>query len=152
MCRQREGHIEVLLVHPGGPFFANEDEGAWTVPKGLPEEGEDLLDAAKRELAEETGCSPEADRYHPLGEVKQKGGKVVVAWAFAGDLDPDALESNTFELEWPPRSGKRRTFPEVDRAAWLDLDTARAKINPAQRPLLDRAASDEAREALFGEG
>ncbi|MFW5876897.1 MAG: NUDIX domain-containing protein [Myxococcota bacterium] len=140
MCRQRGGRLEVLLVHPGGPFFRKKDEGAWTLPKGLVEEGEDPLATAKRELVEETGFDAEADVYHPLGEVKQKGGKVVTAWAFEGDCDPAELESNTFELEWPPRSGQKQNFPEVDRAAWFPLDEAHTKINPAQRPFLTRAA------------
>lgn len=149
MCRMHEGCLQVFLVHPGGPFFAKKDEGAWTLPKGWVEPGEDPLEAARREFEEETGFAPEAPVYQPLGEIRQKGGKVVQAWAFAGDCDPEQLESNTFELEWPPRSGHKRQFPEADRAAWLHLDEARRKILHAQAPFLDRAASAETRQALF---
>jgi predicted NUDIX family NTP pyrophosphohydrolase len=129
----------VLLVHPGGPFFARKDLGAWTIPKGLVEDGEELLDAARREFEEETGFSAAADEYFPLGSVRQKGGKIVHAWAFLGDCDPAGLTSNMFEFEWPPRSGKRASFPEADRAELFDLERARAKILPAQRELIDRA-------------
>lgn len=129
---------EVLLVHPGGPFFARKDAGAWSIPKGEIEPGEDPRERALIEFAEETGTDLAGSELTPLGEVKQKGGKVVIAFAAAGDLDADAIVSNTFEIEWPPRSGKRATFPEVDRAAWFGLDEARAKINPAQAELLDR--------------
>jgi predicted NUDIX family NTP pyrophosphohydrolase len=130
---------EVLLVHPGGPFWARRDLGAWSIPKGEHEDGEDPLACALREFAEELGSAP-PDGAEPveLGEVRQKSGKVVAAWALAGDLDAGAIRSNTFSMEWPPRSGAMREFPEVDRAGWFGLDEARAKILPAQAPLLDR--------------
>jgi len=140
MFRRRAGRLEVFLVHPGGPYFARRDEGWWTIPKGLVEPGEDPLATARREFQEETSFAAPADGCAPLGEVRQKGGKLVRAWAFEGDADPAALSSNTFELEWPPRSGERRSFPEVDRAAWFDLDEAGRKINAAQAILLDRLA------------
>ena len=132
------GAVEVLLVHPGGPFFARKDEGSWTIPKGLPEAGEDLLSAARRELVEETGFTPPPGEPIPLGETRQKGGKVVHAWALEGDADVSELASNPFELEWPPRSGRRREFPEVDRAEWFGIEQARGKMNPAQTVFLDR--------------
>ncbi|HEX5146207.1 MAG TPA: NUDIX domain-containing protein [Conexibacter sp.] len=138
------GGLEVLLVHPGGPFWARRDAGAWSVPKGEVEDGEDERACALRELREETGAAfadVEPGDLAPLGEVRQKGGKVVVAWALEGDLDADAIVSSTFELEWPPRSGRTQAFPEVDRAAWLQLDAAREKLLPAQAPLLDRLAA-----------
>ena len=128
--------LEVLLVHPGGPFFARKDLGAWSIPKGEAQEGEELAAVAARELAEETGFAPSGPAL-PLGHVRQKSGKVVHAWAARGDGDPRLLRSNTFELEWPPRSGRRRTFPEVDRAEWFALDEARRRINPAQGAFLD---------------
>jgi predicted NUDIX family NTP pyrophosphohydrolase len=129
---------EVLLVHPGGPFWAKKDAGAWSIPKGEYDDAEDPLACARREFAEELG-SPPPDGTEPvaLGEVRQKGGKVVVAWAIEGDIDADAITSNTFTMEWPPRSGAMREFPEVDRAGWFALDAAREKILPAQEPLLD---------------
>jgi predicted NUDIX family NTP pyrophosphohydrolase len=128
---------EVLLVHPGGPFWARKDLGAWSIPKGEVEPGEDPRARALIEFAEETGSTLDT-QLRELGEVKQKGGKVVVAFAAEGDLDADAIVSNTFEMEWPPRSGRRATFPEVDRAAWFGLDEARRRINPAQAAFLDR--------------
>ena len=138
--RSAAAGLEVLLVHPGGPFFAAKDLGAWSIPKGEAEEGEDLLAGALRELAEETGITGSAPCV-ALGHVRQKGGKVVHAWAVRGDADPRRLRSNTFELEWPPRSGRRGTFPEVDRAEWFDLAEARRRINPAQAALLDVLAA-----------
>jgi predicted NUDIX family NTP pyrophosphohydrolase len=136
--RRRGGSLEVLLAHPGGPFYAHADEGAWTIPKGEPEPGEDLLAAARRELREEVGCDAH-DPLIPLGSVKQRGGKTVHAWAFEGDRDEGApLPSNTFELEWPPRSGRRQSFPEVDRAAFFPIAVAREKIREAQLPFLAR--------------
>lgn len=132
--------LEVLLVHPGGPFWVRKDVGAWSIPKGEAEEGEDLLAVARRELAEETGFATAGEPV-PLGQVRQKSGKVVHAWAVRGDADPAALRSNTFEIEWPPRSGKRATFPEVDRAAWFDLAEARRRIVPAQAAFLDALAT-----------
>jgi predicted NUDIX family NTP pyrophosphohydrolase len=136
LYRFRDGRLQVLLVHPGGPFFRNKDLGAWSIPKGEPDEGEPLLDAAKREFREETGFMVDGE-YLELTAVKQKAGKVVHAWALEGDCDPAALCSNTFPLEWPPRSGKRVEFPEVDRAEFFELETAREKINPAQSALLE---------------
>ena len=129
--------LEVLLVHPGGPFWKNKDLGAWTIPKGEIADGEDPLATARREFAEETSLRPDGP-FEPLGNVTQKGGKVVHAWAFEGDCDPAAIRSNTYKVEWPPRSGQWREFPEVDRAFWFGLEDARAKINAAQAALLDR--------------
>jgi predicted NUDIX family NTP pyrophosphohydrolase len=131
----------VLLVHPGGPFWAKRDLGAWSIPKGEPGEGEDLRQCALRELAEELGPaapSLDPDDLIELGSVRQKAGKVVHAWAAEGEFDPTALSSNSFELEWPPRSGKRRKFPEVDRAEWFDPAGAQRKILPAQGPFIER--------------
>lgn len=133
---KRNAGLEVLLVHPGGPFFARKDAGAWSIPKGEYDDSEDALAAAIREFAEETGQTINGD-FLPLSAVRQKGGKEVLAWAIEGDMDPETIVSNTFELEWPPRSGKMRQFPEVDRAAWFDLPTAREKINERQRAFLD---------------
>lgn len=128
--------MEVLLVRPGGPFWKKKDAGAWTLPKGEVEPAEDALETARREFTEETGLQPQGE-FLPLGEVVQKDGKVVRAWAFEDDCDPAALRSNTFTLEWPPRSGKNPEFPEIDRAAFFTLDEARKKINPAQVALVD---------------
>jgi predicted NUDIX family NTP pyrophosphohydrolase len=136
LYRFRDGRLQVLLVHPGGPFFRNKDLGVWSIPKGEPDEGEPLLDAAKREFREETGFVVDGE-YLELTAVKQKAGKVVHAWALEGDCEPEALRSNTFPLEWPPRSGKRVEFPEVDRAEFFELEKAREKINPAQSALLE---------------
>lgn len=135
MYRRRGNGVEVLLVHPGGPFWAHKDEGAWSIPKGEVEAGEDALAAARREFAEETGFEPRGP-YVPLGTIKQKGGKVVTAWAFEGDCDASAVRSGTFSMEWPPRSGQHREFPEVDRAAFFGLEEARRKINPGQAALV----------------
>jgi predicted NUDIX family NTP pyrophosphohydrolase len=134
------GGLEVLLVHPGGPFWAKKDEGAWSIPKGEIEPGQNALAAAEREFREETGQEVPTGERLALGEVVQAGGKRVTAWAVAGDLDPDDLVSNEFEMEWPPRSGDRRSFPEVDRAGWFSLAEANRKINPAQAELLERLA------------
>jgi predicted NUDIX family NTP pyrophosphohydrolase len=139
LYRRRGGDLEVLLVHPGGPFWAKKDLGAWSIPKGEYDQGEDPLRTALRELEEETGHHLPADGdLLELGEVRQRGGKVLSAWAAAGDLDADAITSNTFTMEWPPRSGRRREFPEVDRAGWFDLPTARDKLLAAQAELVDR--------------
>ena len=135
--RKKDGRFEVLLVHPGGPFWANKDEGAWSIPKGEFGAGENPEDVARREFNEELGPALLVP-LQPLGGIRQRGGKIVEAFAAEFDLDVDAIASNTFEIEWPPRSGKRQHFPEVDRAAWFDLATAREKINEAQRELLDR--------------
>jgi predicted NUDIX family NTP pyrophosphohydrolase len=140
MYRRRAGGVEVLLVHPGGPFWRNKDAGAWTIPKGEPAVGEELLEAAKREFEEETGVAPVGD-CAPLPPVKQKGGKVIHAWAIEGDLDPAQIRSNTFEMEWPPRSGRRAAFPEIDRAGFFSLDQARLKMNSGQVALLDALAA-----------
>jgi predicted NUDIX family NTP pyrophosphohydrolase len=129
---------EVFLVHPGGPWWANKDAGAWSIPKGEPDEGEQLVDTARREFQEETGVAIPDGELLPLGEVKQKAGKVVHAWAFEGDCDPARIVCNTFKMQYPPGSGQWRTFPEVDRAAFFDLAAAREKINPAQAAFLDR--------------
>lgn len=138
MYRRTTG-LEVLLVHPGGPFFRNKDAGAWTIPKGEIGPDEEPLAAAIREFTEETGLTP-MPPFLPLPTIRQKGGKIVQAWAFEGDCDPAAISSNTFEMEWPPRSGKRITVPEIDRAGFFDLETARIKINPAQVEFLDELA------------
>ena len=138
MYRRRDKRVEVLLVHPGGPFFKNKDLGSWTIPKGEPGEGEELLATARREFREETGVDAGDAKMIPLGEVKQKGGKMVHAWAFQGDCDPDKLTCNTFKVQFPPGSGQWRTFPEVDQYAFFDLKAAGQKINPAQIAFLDR--------------
>jgi predicted NUDIX family NTP pyrophosphohydrolase len=138
LYRRREQAVEVLLVHPGGPLWARRDAGAWSIPKGEYGEGEDPLAVALREFEEETGRRLPAEDLVALGEVRQRGGKVVSAWAAPGDLDPEAITSNTFTLEWPPRSGVRREFPEVDRAGWFDPATAREKLLAAQAELVDR--------------
>ena len=137
MYRHRGGALEVLLAHPGGPFWARRDDGAWTIPKGLIDAGETPEAAARREFFEELGAEASGTLL-PLGSVRQRGGKHVEAFALEGDFDVAALRSNTFETEWPPRSGRMNTYPEVDRAAWMDLATARVKLLEAQRPLLDR--------------
>ena len=140
LYRHGDDGPEVLLVHPGGPFFARRDDGAWSIPKGLYEDDEEPLAAARREFAEELGSPCPDGPTLELGEIRQKNGKRVTAWALEGDLDAEAITSNTFELEWPPRSGRRQEFPEVDRVAWFTLDAARVKILAAQAPLLDRLA------------
>ena len=136
--RRRDATLEVLLVHPGGPFWQKRDEGAWSIPKCEVAENEADVEVARREFHEELGVAAPDGEFSPLGEVRQKGGKGVRAWAVGGDLDVSRLRSNTFEIEWPPRSGKMREFPEVDRAGWFDLETARGKLLPAQREFLDR--------------
>lgn len=127
-------------MHPGGPFWARRDAGAWSIPKGEYEQGDDPFEAARREFQEELSAAPPDGEAVELGEIKQKGGKVVCAWAVEGDLDPTEIKSNTFTVEWPPRSGSFRSFPEVDRAEWFTLQAAQEKINPAQTALLDRLA------------
>ena len=140
---------EVLLVHPGGPMWARRDLGAWSIPKGEVEPGEEPLQAALREFAEELGSPPPAGDPVALGEVRLKSGKHVWAWALAGDLDASAITSTTFEMAWPPRSGTIGTFPEVDRAQWFGLELAKDKLNPAQAAFVDRLANtlDTSREA-----
>lgn len=148
--RTAGGQLEVLLAHPGGPYFAGRDAGSWTIPKGQPDGEDDLLVVAEREFGEETG--------HPIGDVRLDGsraielgtvtlgsGKVVHGWAVEGDLDPDAVVSNEFEIEWPPRSGRRARFPEIDRVAWLGADEARMRIHPAQAAFIDRLEAAVAR-------
>ena len=136
--RAGEAGLEVLLVHPGGPFWAKKDLGAWSIPKGEYEPGEDPQACALREFEEETGTALEAQALVELGAVVQKAGKEVTAWAARGDLDPATVRSNTFTMEWPPRSGREQEFPEIDRAEWFALDEARAKLVAAQAELLDR--------------
>ena len=139
LYRRRGGELEVLLVHPGGPFWRNKDLGAWSIPKGEVEQGEDPLTVARREFEEETGTPAEGPAID-LGSIRQAGGKLVRAWALEGDLDPTAIRSNTFTLEWPPGSGKLARFPEVDRAEFFGLSAAKAKLNPGQVPFLERLA------------
>lgn len=136
LYRVRAGVLQVLVVHPGGPLWKNKDDGAWSIPKGEPGPEEDALQAARREFEEETGLRPEGP-FLELVPVRLRSGKVVRAWAVEGDCDPAALRSNTFSMEWPPRSGRWSDFPEVDRAAFLPIEEARVKLNPAQVPLLD---------------
>ena len=135
LFRRARADVEVMLVHPGGPFWAKKDAGAWSIPKGLADTDEDLLEAAKREFLEETGMTVDGE-FLDLGAHKQAGGKTIVAWAHEGDFDPTLLKSNTFTLEWPPRSGRMAEFPEVDRAAWYSIDEALMKINKGQRPII----------------
>jgi predicted NUDIX family NTP pyrophosphohydrolase len=137
--RVRDGERQVLLVHPGGPYWARKDAGAWSIPKGEYGDGDDPRATALREFEEELGAPlPAGTELAELGTVQQPGGKVITAFAAAGDLDPDAIRSNTFTIEWPPRSGRTQDFPEVDRAGWFGLDQAREKLNPAQSELVDR--------------
>ena len=137
LYRFRSEGLQVLLVHPGGPYFTNKDAGAWSIPKGEYAEGEDPQAAALREFEEETGIRV-SGRLLPLGEVRQAGGKRVTAFALAGELDPKTIRSNPFEMEWPPRSGRLQSFPECDEACWFTLEEARIRILPGQAPLLDR--------------
>ncbi|MGE5226030.1 MAG: NUDIX domain-containing protein [Planctomycetaceae bacterium] len=148
LWRRHDGLLEVLLGHQGGPEYVSKDAGYWSVLKGEIEPGEDPLEVARREFEEESGSVPPDGRLIELGEVRQKGGKLVVAWALEGDLDPSHAVSNTFETEWPPGSGTFRTFPEIDRVGWFDVAGARAKIKPTQAPFLERlerALADAAR-------
>lgn len=146
LFRRTDTGLEVFLAHPGGPFWARKDAGAWTLPKGLVDEGEDPLDAARREFTEETGIVP-TPPFLPLGSIRQKAGKTVHAWAWEGDADPAAIVSNAMRTEWPRGSGRWITFPEVDRCGWFTPDEARVKMNAAQASLLDRLA-----DALTGDG
>ncbi|HEY6398341.1 MAG TPA: NUDIX domain-containing protein [Solirubrobacteraceae bacterium] len=141
LFRERDGEPEVLLVHPGGPMWARRDEGAWSIPKGEFRPDEDPLLAARREFAEELGSPPPEGAASELGEIRQKSGKRVRAWALGGDLDASAITSNTCQVQWPPRSGRLIEVPEVDRAEWFSLRDARERINPAQVPLLERLAA-----------
>ncbi len=140
LYRMKNAEPEVFLVHPGGPFWAKKDHGAWSIPKGEIEPGEDALAAAIREFAEETGTTLAGD-FRPLLPIRQAGGKLVLAWAIAADIEPATIRSNSFEMEWPPRSGKRRTFPEIDRGQWFTLGEGRKRINQAQLGLLDALAA-----------
>jgi len=140
MYRRSRGSLEVLLVHPGGPFWMKKDLGAWSIPKGEYEAGEEPLAAGTREFEEETGLVAKGP-YTPLRSITQQVGKVVQAWAFEGDCDAESLKSTTFSLEWPPRSGRRQEFPEVDRGGWFSLEEARRRILPAQAALLDELAA-----------
>ena len=137
LFRKTGSVLEVLLAHPGGPFWKNKNDGAWSIPKGEYGENEDPLAAAKREFAEETGLTP-SGKFLPLGEIRQPGGKVVTAWAVEGDFDATTLRSNTFSIPWPPGSGKLQEFPEIDRAEWFPLEVARRKILQGQAEVLDR--------------
>jgi predicted NUDIX family NTP pyrophosphohydrolase len=136
MYRICEGELQVLLAHQGGPFFKNKDDGAWTIPKGEIERGEDLLEAAKREFEEETGITPSGP-FIALSPIKQKGGKIVHAWAFKGDCDPTTIVSNIFTMEWPPKSGRQMEFPEIDRAAFFVVTKAKRKIKAGQEELIE---------------
>jgi len=146
LFRAHLGTLEVLLVHPGGPLWARKDEGAWSIPKGEVEPNEDALAAARREVEEETGARPSGS-FIALSPVRQTGGKIVHVWAIESDFDPASLKSNLFEMEWPPKSGNRRSFPEVDRAAWFDLETAGRKILPSQAIVLQHL-QDRIRETV----
>jgi len=139
LYRRTSPKLEVLLVHPGGPYWRKKDEGVWSIPKGEIDEGEDAEIAARREVQEETGVALSVP-LEPRGEIRQRGGKRVIAFAAEGDLEVQTIRSNTFEIEWPPKGGKMQSFPEVDRAEWFDLPSAHAKILDGQRPLLDRLA------------
>lgn len=148
LYRISDGRLELFLAHPGGPFWAGKDEGVWSLPKGLIEAGEDALAAARREFAEETGHAVDGEFIH-LGELKQKGNKIVHAWAIEGEIDADAIKSNTFAVQWPPNSGQWRYFPEVDRAGWFTVAEARKKVLPGQAAFIDRllASLKDARPA-----
>lgn len=137
LFRRRNGLLEVFLAHPGGPFWVRRDEGAWTIPKGGVEAGENPLDAARREFEEETGITPSGD-FIPLGSIRQRAGKIVHAWAWEGDADAARITSNTAETEWPRGSGRRITYPEVDRCAWFSPEEARKRMNAAQAEFIDR--------------
>jgi predicted NUDIX family NTP pyrophosphohydrolase len=139
MFRVKQGVAEVLLAHPGGPLFQNKDDGAWTIPKGEPNPGEDFLVTAQREFEEETGLTPQGT-FLPLKPIQQKGGKIVHAWAFEEDCDPKNIKSNLFTMEWPPKSGRQMQFPEIDRVEFFDLDVARKKIKAGQEALIDELA------------
>ncbi len=150
LFREVAGDPQVLLVHPGGPLWAKKDAGAWSIPKGEIEDGEDPLEAARREFKEETGAAAPDGGFVALSPVRQPSGKTVHAWAVRGEFDVAALKSNLFPMEWPPKSGQRQEFPEVDRAAWLPLAQAKRKISPGQRPLLEQFQARCARRALAG--
>src|SRR5512143_3828554 len=136
LYRKRGRSLQIFLVHPGGPLWSNKDAGVWSIPKGLVDQGENTLEAAKREFQEETGFTA-SGQFIPLRPVKIKSGKVIQAWAIENDCDPGLIKSNTFSMEWPPRSGRQQEFPEVDRAAWFDIEEAKHKINQGQAGLLE---------------
>ncbi|HEU4672679.1 MAG TPA: NUDIX domain-containing protein [Candidatus Limnocylindrales bacterium] len=138
LYRRTDGGIEILIAHPGGPFWAKRDEGAWTIPKGLIEDGESDLEVARREFREETGHPAPIDGTFPLGEIQLRSGKIVAGWAAEGDLDPSAARSNLATVEWPPRSGRQIRIPEVDRVAWVSPAEAKRLLNPAQAAFVDR--------------
>jgi predicted NUDIX family NTP pyrophosphohydrolase len=141
LFKREAGEVRVLLVHPGGPFWQKRDHGSWSIPKGEYAEDEDPRAVALREFEEETGLALASGNFIPLGDVRQAGGKVVTAWALEGEIDADKIVSNTFEMIWPPKSGRRQTFPEIDRAGWFTLGEAGEKILDGQRPLLERLAA-----------
>jgi predicted NUDIX family NTP pyrophosphohydrolase len=138
LYRRSPDGLQVLLAHPGGPIFQKRDNGHWTIPKGEPDPDEPLVEAARREFGEEIGLPVPDGSLRDLGSITQKGGKVVHAWALEGDVDPEAARSETFDMEWPPRSGKTKTFPEIDKVAWFALDEARRRVKDTQIPLIDR--------------
>jgi predicted NUDIX family NTP pyrophosphohydrolase len=141
LFKRESGELRVFLVHPGGPFWQKRDRGSWSIPKGEYAQGEDARAVALREFEEETGVTPPAGDLLALGEVRQAGGKIVTAWGIEADIDPEKIVSNTFETVWPPKSGRRETFPEIDRASWFALAEAREKILDGQRPFLERLAA-----------
>ena len=148
LFRRTAAGLEVLLVHPGGPFWAKKDDGAWSIPKGEFADGEEPLDAAKREFEEETGIAAVGD-FIALQSLKQPSGKLVFAWAVRADFDPSRLKSNTFRMEWPPKSGRQQEFPEVDKAEWFNVEAARRKILKGQAPFLDQLLAKEKDELSF---
>ena len=150
LWRSRDGAVEVLLAHNGGPYWAKKDHGHWTIPKGEVEPGEELTNVARREFAEETGHDLPDGPQIDLGQIRQKSGKVVLGWAVEGDLDPATAVSNTYEMEWPPRSGRMQAFPEIDRVEWFALDEARGRLKAAQVPFVDRL--EAALGQTMGEG
>ena len=149
LFRRASAGLQVFIAHPGGPFWKDRDAGAWTIPKGIVEEGEDFLDAARREFEEETSIQP-VGPFIPLGSIRQKAGKTIHAWAWEGDADPSRIVSNTMRTEWPRGSGRWLTYPEVDRCAWFDAATAREKLLPAQAELVDRLEAVLAGKAIEG--
>jgi predicted NUDIX family NTP pyrophosphohydrolase len=146
LWRSHKGRLEVLLAHPGGPFWVKKDIGHWTIPKGEVEPGEEFVAVARREFAEETGHQVPNHPLIDLGQITQKSGKLVLGWGVQGDLDPATATSNTYDMEWPPRSGALQTFPEIDRVAWFELDEARGRLKAAQVPFLDRLQAALARD------
>ncbi len=142
LYRQKDGNLEVLIAHPGGPFFAKKDDGVWSIPKGLYEEDEDPFDAAKREYEEEIGSPAPTTQYIDLGEIKRSDDKAIRAWAVEGDVDENRVKSNLFEMEWPPKSGRMQQFPEIDKALWFEINSASVKLQPAQVEFLKRLAEN----------